>query len=174
MERLIQVLDLFSDRMGRLASMVMLPVLLVTFAVVVLRYVFGIGLIWLQDSYVWLTSVFFICMAGNTFLHDRHVRVELFYSRMTARKRALVNALGVLLLLWPTLFVTVQQSWRPIARSWRFLEALPNAGGLSFAYVHKSLVYVFCLVLFLQGLSLLLKSARTLAGARGVAPEASP
>ena len=50
MERLIQVLDLFSDRMGRLASMVMLPVLLVTFAVVVLRYVFGIGLIWLQDS----------------------------------------------------------------------------------------------------------------------------
>ncbi|MGZ8140747.1 hypothetical protein [Bordetella bronchiseptica] len=40
--------------------------------------------------------------------------------------------------------------------------------------MHKSLVYVFCLVLFLQGLSLLLKSARTLAGARGVAPEASP
>lgn len=161
MNRIIQALDVFNARVGSLASLVMLPILCITMAVVVLRYAFGIGLIWLQDSYVWLTSLFFIGLSGSALLYERHVRVELFYSRMNRRAQAIVNGFGVLLLLWPTLIVIVLSSYKPIARSWRFLEASPNAGGLSFAYVHKSLIYIFCALLFIQGLSLLLKSIRT-------------
>lgn len=162
MKRLVQALDAFNRIVGQTISLTMVPLLFITMAVVILRYVFGIGLIWLQDSYVWLTSLFFIGLSGSALLYDRHVRVELFYSRMSQKKQATVNILGVLFLLWPTLMVIVLNSYRPIARSWRFLETSPNAGGLSFAYLHKSLIYVFCALLFLQGLSLLLKSCRAL------------
>lgn len=155
-------LDALVECIGRLVSLSMLLILGISFTVVVLRYAFGVGLIWLQDSYVWLTSLFFIGMSGCALLHDRHVRVELFYSRLTARRQALVNAVGVVLLLWPTLLVITLTSIKPIARSWQFLEVSPNTGGLSFAYVHKSLIYVFCALLFLQGLSLLLSSLDTL------------
>lgn len=164
MNRIIQALDAFNRSAGSLTSLVMLPLLCITLAVVVLRYVFGVGLIWLQDSYVWLTSLFFIGLSGSALLHDRHVRVELFYARMRPKTQAVVNILGVLLLLWPTLTVIALNSYKPIARSWRFLEASPNAGGLTFAYVHKSLIYVFCALLFIQGLSLLLKSVGVLRG----------
>lgn len=165
MNRIIALLDALNRNVGRGISLAMLPLLAITLATVILRYAFGIGLIWLQDSYVWLTSVYFIGLSGSALLHERHVRVELFYGRMQARSQTWVNLLGVLLLLWPTLAVIVLASWRPIARSWRFLEVSPNAGGLPFAYLHKSLIYVFCALLFLQGLSLLLASWRTLRAA---------
>lgn len=162
MNRFTQSLDALNRRTGSLISLTMLPLLLITMAVVVLRYVFGVGMIWLQDSYVWLTSLFFIGMSGSALLYDRHVRVELFHARMKPKTRAVVNIVGVVALLWPTLAVIAISSYKPIARSWRFLETSPNSGGLSFAYLHKSLIYVFCVLLFVQGLSLLIKSLCTL------------
>lgn len=162
MNRIVQTLDTFNRRVGALVSLAMLPLLGMTAVVVLLRYVFGVGLIWLQDSYVWLTSFIFIGLSGSALLHDRHVRVELFYGRMRPARQAVVNVLGVLFLLWPTLLVIALSSHKPIARSWRFLEASPNAGGLPFAYLHKSLIYVFCALLFVQGLSLLLRSLQVL------------
>lgn len=167
-------LDALNERIGRLVSLSMLLILAIAFTVVVLRYLFGIGLIWLQDSYVWLTSLFFIGLSGSALLHDRHVRVELFYSRMRRRRQALVNALGVVLLLWPTLLVITLTSIKPISRSWQFLEASPNTGGLPFAYVHKSLIYVFCALLFIQGLSLLLSSLAAVLDSREPAAGAQP
>lgn len=161
--RIIGALDAFNRIVGSLISLIMIPLLLITMSVVILRYAFGVGLIWLQDSYVWLTSLFFIGLSGSTLLHDRHVRVELFYSKMAPKFQALVNIVGVFFLLWPTLIVIGISSYRPISRSWQFLESSPNAGGLSFAYIHKSLVYVFCVLLFIQGLSLLIKSFGVLA-----------
>lgn len=171
MNRIIQALDTLNRHAGALVSLAMLPLLGITVAVVLLRYVFGVGLIWLQDSYVWLTSLFFIGMSGSALLHDRHVRVELFYARMSPARQAVVNVFGVLFMLWPTLVVIALASHKPIARSWRFLEASPNAGGLSFAYLHKSLIYVFCALLFVQGLSLLIKSLHVLRGGAQWKPE---
>lgn len=174
MDRTLQALDAFNRHVGALVSLAMLPLLCIAMTVVVLRYVFGIGLIWLQDSYVWLTSLFFIGLSGSALLHDRHVRVELFYARMSPVRQAVVNILGVLFMLWPTLVVIVLSSHKPIARSWRFLEASPNAGGLPFAYMHKSLIYVFCALLFVQGLSLLLRSVRVLRARGQTVREAAP
>lgn len=164
MNTLIRVLDALSDGVGKIISLVAIPILLIVFTTVVIRYLFGIAFVWLQDSYVWLTSLFFMGMVGSTLLHDKHVRVALFYGSASGRKRALVNALGVLILLWPTLIVIVLNCYRSISRSWQFLETSVNEGGLQFAYLHKSLIYLFCALLFLQGLSLLLKSVRTLIG----------
>jgi len=158
----IRVLDVFNDRASRLASMLIMPMLLIVFAVVVLRYGFSMGFIWMQDSYVWLNSIIFTCMVGGTLLHDRHVRVEVLYSLMSIRKRAWVNTIGVLTLLWPTAIVIAMNGYAPVLRSWSLLETSPNMGGLPFAYLHKSFVLLFCGLLFSQGLSLLLRSLRLL------------
>jgi TRAP-type mannitol/chloroaromatic compound transport system permease small subunit len=81
---------------------------------------------------------------------------------MSERARALVNVAGVLLFLWPMLGVITWASYRPILRSWQVLERSPSDGGLPFVFLHKTLIFVFCALLFLQGFAMLLRAARVL------------
>ncbi len=162
MNRCVHVLDAFNRAIGRCANLVLLPIVLMAFAVVVLRYAFGMSYTWMQEAYVWMNSIVFIGMVGYSLQAEKHVRVDLFYARMSERARAWVNIGGVLLCLWPLVGVIAWTSYNPIMRSWRLLERSPNEGGLPFVYLHKGLIFVFCLLLFLQGLSLLLSSIRAL------------
>ena len=56
---------------------------IVTFVVVVMRYVFDAGLIWLQESVVWMHAVVFMLGAAYTLQAEEHVRVDVFYRTMS-------------------------------------------------------------------------------------------
>ena len=62
----VRGVDWFNDRVGRLASWLVLGIVGVCFAVVVLRYGFGYGRVWMQDLYVWLHAIVFMTVAGRT------------------------------------------------------------------------------------------------------------
>ena len=49
------------------------------FVVVVLRYVFGISFIWMQETYVWMHAFIFMLGAGYAYLNDDHVRIDIIY-----------------------------------------------------------------------------------------------
>jgi TRAP-type mannitol/chloroaromatic compound transport system permease small subunit len=84
-------------KIGQMISWLTLLMVLVTFVIVVLRYVFDTGLIWLQESLSWMHAVVFMIGAAYTLQQDDHVRVDIFYRKMTDRQRAWVNIAGVLL-----------------------------------------------------------------------------
>ena len=75
--------------------------LLVTFAVVVLRYALDTGWIAMQESITYLHSLVFMLGAAYTLRHQGHVRVDIFYQKFSELGRAWVNLLGTLLLLMP-------------------------------------------------------------------------
>jgi TRAP-type mannitol/chloroaromatic compound transport system permease small subunit len=84
------------DRVGEASSVarsawLTLACVLVCFTVVVLRYGFNVGFIWMQELYVWLHAIVFTGCAGYALKHDKHVRVDVFYARMSERGRAWVN-----------------------------------------------------------------------------------
>ena len=64
----------------------------------VLRYVFSLGWVWMQESYVWLHGLVFMLGAGYSLLHNGHVRVDIFYRPAGPRAKAWVDLLGSLLL----------------------------------------------------------------------------
>ena len=68
------------------------------FLVVVLRYVFSIGWVWMQELYVWTHATIFMLGAGYTLLHEGQVRIDLIYRTASARYKALVNIFGSLFL----------------------------------------------------------------------------
>jgi TRAP-type mannitol/chloroaromatic compound transport system permease small subunit len=140
--------------------------MLVTLTVVILRYVFSVGFIWLQESYVWLNGIAFMVGAGYTLLKDGHVRVDIFYRPASARFRAIVNLLGSLLLLLPMVTVVAVYTVPYVAAAWERLETSREAGGLPALYLLKSFLLVFCLLLGLQGLSLAARSLLALRGRR--------
>ena len=64
------------------------------FLVVILRYLFGISFIWMQETYVWMHAYIFMLGAGFTYLNDDHVRIDILYKSASPIYRALVDLIG--------------------------------------------------------------------------------
>lgn len=158
MERIADGIDFLNEWIGRAVSWCTLAMVLVTFAVVVLRYGFRIGSIPMQESITYFHALVFMLGAAYTLRHDAHVRVDVFYHRFSPRRRALVDVAGTLLFLFPVaafLFVT---SLDYVAESWRVLESSREPGGLPWVYLLKAVIPVAAVLLALQGVALLLRS----------------
>ncbi len=160
----IRFADHLNDAVGRAISWLTLAMVLVAFAVVVLRYVFSVGFVWMQESYVWLHGVTFMMGAGYTLLHNGHVRVDIFYHPRGERFKAKVDLFGALFLALPVIFLITWASWPYVVDSWSRFEESREAGGLPGLFLLKSVIPAFCLLMGLQVLSLAARAALVLAG----------
>lgn len=154
----VRAIDRANEVIGRWTSWLVLSMVLTTFLVAVLRYGFEVGWIWLQEIYVWMHGLVFMVAAGYTLLHDGHVRVDIFYRTSSDRAKAWVNLIGLVLFLLPTLAVIWWSSWPYVALSWQRFEVSREAGGMHGLYLLKTALLVFCVVLFLQGVALAIRS----------------
>lgn len=159
------------ERIGRGVAWLTLTMVLVMLLIVILRYLFNEGSIKLQESVVYFHSLVFLLGAAFTLKHDGHVRVDIFYRGMSERRRALVDALGVTLLLIPTCLFILIVSLPYVQESWRLLEGSREPGGLPGVFLLKTLIPVAMGLLILQGLVLLLRSVRRLRGVETSMPE---
>ncbi len=137
---------------------------LVTFLVVVLRYVFDLGFIWLQESVTWMHAVVFMLGAAYALSNDEHVRVDVFYRTFSPRRRAIVDFVGVIVFLLPLCGFMLWSAWDFVAISWKIQEASRESGGLPFPLIPllKSVLVAMPIALMLQGIALALRSFRTL------------
>ncbi len=159
---LIRLIESISTLTGHTVAWLALAMVVVTVVVVVLRYFFDLGWIWLQESVVWMHAVTFMIAAAYTLNADEHVRVDIFYRRMTPRRRHLVDLLGSLLLLLPVCGFLFFYSLDYVADSWQVLESSREAGGLPGLFLLKTIIPVTALLLALQGLTIAAKSALAL------------
>lgn len=162
--RLHRTLDAFAEWTGRVTAWLALALVLVTFAVVVLRYAFDIGSIALQESILYLHATLFLLGAAYTLKHDAHVRVDIFYREMSPAAKAWVDLAGVLFLLLPVCLFLLWVSWDYVTTAWALREGSHEAGGLPWVYLLKSLIPAAAVLLMLQGVSQMLASLLVLLG----------
>ena len=164
MIRFSQFLESINRRVGHACSWLTLFMVLLTFVIVVLRYAFDLGWIWLQESVIWMHAAVFMLAAAYTLVDDEHVRVDIFYRNLPARKKAVIDLVGTLVFLIPFTLFLIVKSWNFAAVAWRIREASPDAGGLVFPMVPlmKSFIPLMGLLLLLQGITLLLRATSTL------------
>jgi len=162
-------LHTFSTRLYRLAettghasAWLTLLLVLVTFTVVVLRYVFQFGSIAMQESILYLHASVFMLGAAYTLRFEGHVRVDIFYRTFSARHKALVDLLGSLFLLLPVCIFLLWSSWGYVASAWSLREGSGEAGGLPYVYLLKTLIPLSAFLLILQGIGQALASLGTL------------
>lgn len=146
-------IDRLNTTIGRAAAWLCLAVVATQFAVVVLRYLFGIGSIWLQESILYGHAALFLLVAAWTLKQGDHVRVDVFYATASPRTQAKVDLAGALLLLIPFAGAILYFSWAYVARSWAIFEGSREASGLPFVYLLKTLIPVFAVMLILQGVA---------------------
>jgi len=153
-----------SEWLGRAVSWLSLVMVVVTFIIAVLRYVFDLGWIWLQESVVFMHATLFLIGTAYTLKHEGHVRVDIFYRKFTPRTRAWVDLGGTLFLLLPVCLFIFIVSWDYVAQSWALHEGSREAGGLDGVYLLKSLILVMAALLVLQGLAQAIRRLLTLLG----------
>ena len=158
MQKIIDKLEQTSEISGRVVAWLTLFIVMLTFIVVILRYIFDIGSIAMQESISYLHAFVFMLGAAYTLKHDSHVRVDVFYRNMTPVKKAWVDLLGTLLLLFPVCLFIFFSSWDYVLTSWSQLEESGEAGGLAYVYILKTTLLIMPTLLMLQGTALTLKN----------------
>jgi len=131
-----------------------------TAIIVVMRYVFDTGFIWMQESVTWMHAAVFMIGAAYTLLHEEHVRVDIFYRKMSDRGRAVVDLLGVVLFLLPLCGFLAFTAYDFAAAAWSIHETSREPGGLPYPMIPllKSIVIIMPVAVFLQGISMLMRS----------------
>ena len=158
------MLDRFSSLLGKASAWLTLFMVLVTFVVVVLRYVFDVGLIWLQESVVWMHGFVFMVGAAYTLQQEEHVRVDIFYREMSPKRKAWVDLIGVAVFLLPLCALLGWKAFDYVAMSWQLQEASRESGGLPYPLIPllKSILVVMPVMVGLQGIALLSRSVRSI------------
>lgn len=161
---LADTIDWLNTKIGRAAAWLCLAVVAIQFAVVVLRYLFGIGSIWLQESIVYSHAAMFLLVAAWTLKNDGHVRVDVFYAAASPRRKAMIDLCGALCLLIPFAAAILYLSWPYVVRSWAIMEGSRESSGLPLVFVLKTLIPVFAVMLILQGIAQAIRAAAVLSG----------
>ncbi len=156
-QRSVQGIHAFNELVGRCVSWLTLAMVVVTFTIVCLRYLFNVSWVGLQESIVYMHSLVFLLGAAYTLKHNGHVRVDIIYQHCTARVKAWIDFFGTLLLLLPVAGFIFWSSWEYVLNSWEILETSRNSGGLPIVYLLKSCLLLMSVLLALQGIAILLE-----------------
>ena len=168
LQSFVRGVDAMNEALGRAVAWLVLGSVLVCFLVAILRYGFSVGFTWMQELYVWQHAGVFMLGAGYTMLHGGHVSVDILTSRFSARTRALLDIAATFVFLFPWLAVIAITSAPYILSSWAVREASSSADGMPALYLLKSVIWMFCAILFLQGLALV---ARRILFLNGLSPD---
>jgi TRAP-type mannitol/chloroaromatic compound transport system permease small subunit len=160
----VATLDRISTVVGKAAAWLTLVMVVVTFVIVVMRYVFDFNLIWVQESVTWMHAVVFMLGAAYTLHDEEHVRVDIIYGKVSNKKRAWIDLVGVIVFLMPLCLFLAFKAWDFVAASWSLHEASRESGGLPYPMIPllKTVLIVMPVAVALQGVSLALTSLNTI------------
>ena len=154
----VKAIDLVIYNIGRIGSWCSLLIVMAMLLVVVLRYGFQIGSISLQESITYLNCIIFTSGVAYTLKEDAHVRVDVMYSKLRIKSKALVDLLGTVVFLGLTAGFILWTSWDYVSVSWRIREGSAESSGLPYVYVLKTSILLIPIMLLIQGLSEFLKA----------------
>jgi len=153
MKNLSTFLNIINKYAGYLCAFIVVLMVINVFLVVILRYLFGISFIWMQETYVWMHAYIFMIGAGFTYLNDDHVRIDIIYRNSSKSYKSIVDLIGNIFLLLPFLYLIWSYSFPFVYKSWQMNEVSREAGGLTNIYLLKLAILIFAFLLFIQVVS---------------------
>ncbi len=138
---------------GQLVSWLTIGMLVILTINILASWLFKSSSILLSESITWMHSANFLLATAYTLNRNNHVRVDIFYAKMSAKTRALVDLLGTLLLLIPTSAFILWSSWSYVLLSWRIGETSAEAGGIPATYLLKGFLIIMPVLLILEAIN---------------------
>jgi len=152
-------IDVTVKIIGHKVSWLTLIMTVITFLIVILRYVFNIGSIWMQESLVWMHSAIFLMGAAYTLKSDEHVRIDIFYRSFSPKQKSWVNIIGAVFFALPVCIFLLMVAEDFVSSAWSVKEISRDAGGLPYPAIPllKSMLLIMPLLIIFQTISILCK-----------------
>lgn len=149
-----------------IAAASLLLLFMTQFCVVLLRYVFDTGFVWMQELPLYFHGAAALLAIAYTLPTGGHIRVDIFYRSASQKRKALVDATGSLLFLLPVSVAIFWYSLPYVIASWAVMEGSAQPSGIPAVFVLKTLLPVFSLLLALQAFAQFWRACRVLLGAQ--------
>ena len=163
-EALISLIDSLTYRLGE-ATKWLLPLLVLSVAASVFALsIFGVTTTKWQESARYFQALIIMMGASATLLAGQHVRVDIFFSRMTDIGKARVDLIGFYLLLVPACILLTWNAQSFVGFAWAIREGSSEADGIRGVYILKTLIPIFAISMVIQGLAIATRAAMALNG----------
>ncbi len=162
LKKIASLLERINELVGKGVSYLTGALVLLICADVFARYVFQTTVIWIVELEIYFFALIFLMGAGYAFQHDKHVRVDVFYSKAKPKTQAWVNLIGGIFFLLPWCIVVLQVGYRYARNSFLINESSPQPGGLSALYLLKSAIFIGFVFLLLQAIASVIRSLITI------------
>jgi TRAP-type mannitol/chloroaromatic compound transport system permease small subunit len=147
--------------LGHATAWIALAIVLLMAANVVLRYLFSVGSVWAQELEWHLLAPLILFGMSYALLEGDHVRVDVLYSRFSARRKALVDLASALLAVVVALII-VGLSIKYVQQAWAIDERSSDPGGLPYRWALKALIPIGFGILALQATAVALGALQRL------------
>ena len=154
--KLSEIIDAINVRIGRWVAWAIFIAVVVSAANATVRKIFDTSSnSWLELQWVLFSIVFLLCSPW-TLLANEHIRIDIVNNLLPKWLRSTIDVVGHTFFLLPLTIVMMITSIPFFYRSFEINEQSGNAGGLP-QWPSKSLVMIGFAMLFIQGLSELIK-----------------
>jgi TRAP-type mannitol/chloroaromatic compound transport system permease small subunit len=130
------------NAVGGLVNWLWFGLVLIIVTNVVMRYALGVNYIWIEEVQWHIYAVGFMIGIGYAIMHDGHVRVDVLASTFRPRTRAIIEFLGIALLILPLVYLMITYALPFVESSWRRNESSSAPGGLSNRWAIKSVIII--------------------------------
>jgi TRAP-type mannitol/chloroaromatic compound transport system permease small subunit len=156
-------IDRFIDRVGQATAWICLAIVLVVAVNVILRYLFRIGPMSLQELEWHLMSPIALIGMSYALRHGDHVRVDIFFDGFSPKLQAIIDLVAALMTVVVSLIV-IKLSFNFVYQAYSLGEGSPDPGGLPYRFLLRSFIPLGFILLAVQGLANVIRKALFLRG----------
>jgi|TARA_B100000902_G_scaffold399278_1_gene469392 TRAP-type mannitol/chloroaromatic compound transport system permease small subunit len=148
------------QKVGNFSSWLSFALVILITLDVFLRYIFNFSSASLYELEWHFFAIIFLLGSSITLQKDEHVRVDVFYNKLSRRNKEIVNLIGNVFFLLPFSMVIFYTSLPFVEDSLKILESSPDPGGLPYRFIIKSIIPFSFLLLVFQGVINIIKNIK--------------
>ncbi len=152
-----KIIDNLIEKVINILIIFLLIMIMMIFLSVILRAFFNINFVVLQELIMYLHAIIFMFGISYTLKEDAHVKIDILYSTLQKKTKALISISGILLFIMPMSIFLIYISMGMTIQSWLIFEGSSEAGGLNLVFILKSIIPLTGLLILLQSISQLFK-----------------
>ena len=154
------LIDKLTDNIANGLLYILIALILLVFFTVFFRYVFNMSYIIIQEIIMYLHALIFMFGISYALKENSHVKIDVLYNTLNKKAQRVISIAGLVSFILPTALFVIYISIDMVTQSWVIFEGSSEAGGLNLVFILKSLIPISGVLIFLQGISELIKHIR--------------